>query len=442
MKRLALLILILALAVNAHAFILVGSLGPKPSTTYAPNAPTAGSATPLSQQNTISWTASAVDGTHSAPTQYNLLWGLSAGSEPNTISNITSPYVHSSLTNGTAYYYKVQAYNSAGTANSTEFNATPTTLTPSVPTIGTASAGNASATVAFTAGTVDANHSAATSYTATSSPGSITGTGSSSPITVSGLTNGTGYTFTVTATNSGGTSAASAASNSVTPSAGSGGTTWTFTGSATNSTDWSTWQGGTGSATANASGMYLVNGSTAGNEAGMAYKTSFSLPPGGQTTMWRVKILTPVSVTTGQYVAVTLWEGNALTFPGAQSTTLPTSIRRLITVLNYNAYVGTYTLANGTNVNGGVTINTNSTYYVYFMLTSTQSRIVVTSSAVSDGSISQTFNNVLGDSGVQTIGSSGMTNDGNPFYLQIGDPWTDTANSGSAYIQEVYNHTY
>ena len=89
---------------------------------------------------------------------------------------------------------------------------------PGAPTIGTATGGNASASVTFTA---PANNggSAITSYTVTSSPGSLTGTGASSPITVSGLTNGTAYTFTVTATNATGTGPASAASNSVTPAA-------------------------------------------------------------------------------------------------------------------------------------------------------------------------------------------------------------------------------
>ena len=87
---------------------------------------------------------------------------------------------------------------------------------PGAPTIGTATAGDASASVTFTA---PANNggSAITSYTVTSSPGGVTGTGASSPVTVSGLTNGTAYTFTVTATNGTGTGPASAASNSVTP---------------------------------------------------------------------------------------------------------------------------------------------------------------------------------------------------------------------------------
>jgi hypothetical protein len=91
---------------------------------------------------------------------------------------------------------------------------TPIADVPDRPTIGTATAGEGSASVTFTASTTGGTP---TTFTATSNPGSITGTASSSPITVSGLSGGTSYTFTVTAGNSTGTSPASSASNSVTP---------------------------------------------------------------------------------------------------------------------------------------------------------------------------------------------------------------------------------
>lgn len=87
---------------------------------------------------------------------------------------------------------------------------------PGAPTIGTATGGNAQASITFTAPAFNGG-SAITSYTATSSPGGFTASGASSPLVVTGLTNGTAYTFTVTATNIIGTGAPSAASNSVTP---------------------------------------------------------------------------------------------------------------------------------------------------------------------------------------------------------------------------------
>ena len=90
--------------------------------------------------------------------------------------------------------------------------------TSGAPTIGTATAGNATASVTFSAPS-DVGSAPITNYTVTSTPSSITGTGASSPVTVSGLANGTAYTFKVKAFNGAGTSAESAASNSVTPAA-------------------------------------------------------------------------------------------------------------------------------------------------------------------------------------------------------------------------------
>ena len=58
---------------------------------------------------------------------------------------------------------------------------------------------------------------AITSYTVTSSPGGFTESGTASPLTVTGLTNGTSYTFTVKATNAAGDGPPSAPSNAVTP---------------------------------------------------------------------------------------------------------------------------------------------------------------------------------------------------------------------------------
>lgn len=90
---------------------------------------------------------------------------------------------------------------------------------PDAPTVGAATNvgtsrayNDGAATVAYTEA---ATGGAVTTYTATSTPGSFTGTGAS-PITVAGLASGTSYTFAVTGTNSTGTSPASAASSSIT----------------------------------------------------------------------------------------------------------------------------------------------------------------------------------------------------------------------------------
>ena len=88
---------------------------------------------------------------------------------------------------------------------------------PDAPTGVSASGGDSSASVSFTA-PADIGGAAITAYYAVSNPGQITGTASASPVTVSGLSNGTSYTFTVWALNSYGPSPYSGASGSVTPS--------------------------------------------------------------------------------------------------------------------------------------------------------------------------------------------------------------------------------
>lgn len=87
---------------------------------------------------------------------------------------------------------------------------------PNAPTIGTATAGSNSASVAVTAPAC-VGGSAITGYTARSNPGGFGGAAASSPVTVSGLTNCTAYTFGAFALNSYGPSPISAFSNSVTP---------------------------------------------------------------------------------------------------------------------------------------------------------------------------------------------------------------------------------
>ena len=129
----------------------------------------------------------------------------------------SSTYVVQNADVGSTLTCDVTASNTVGSTTATSnTTATVAANVPLAPTIGTATlSGSTSASVTFTP-PADNGGAAITSYTVTSSPGGITASGSSSPITVSGLSGGTSYTFTVKANNSAGSSASSSASNSIT----------------------------------------------------------------------------------------------------------------------------------------------------------------------------------------------------------------------------------
>ncbi|MCX7148002.1 MAG: fibronectin type III domain-containing protein [Rhodocyclales bacterium] len=179
-------------------------------------APTGVSATAGNGRVTVSFTA---------PTSSSAINGYTAVASPGGASanGVSSPLTVSGLTNGVGYTFTVKAIYTNGTVKESDASTmvTPTALTtaPDSPTIGAAAAGNAQATVSFSAPT-STGGSAITGYTVTSSPGGLTVSGTASPLTVTGLTNGTAYIFTVTAKNAIGTGLPSAASNSVTPTAG------------------------------------------------------------------------------------------------------------------------------------------------------------------------------------------------------------------------------
>lgn len=167
---------------------------------------------------------------------------------------------------------------------------------PDAPTGATATGGDQSASVAFTAPS-NVGGSVISAYYAVSNPGQITGTAASSPVSVTGLTNGTSYTFTVWALNTYGPSPYSAASGSVTPAqpndgffAGGTASSYTYTvvekiviSTTGNSTSFgnlaqsSAGGAGCASSTRGLVGGGLVNGGTAGSNA----ITYISLSAGG-----------------------------------------------------------------------------------------------------------------------------------------------------------------
>ena len=238
-----------------------------------PGAPTGVSAVRGNGQATVTFTAPTDTG-GSAITSYTVTAYDSSGNAAGTCTGSGTTYTCTGLTNGAAYTFKATATNALFTSDlSTASSAATPATVPNTPTSVAAAVNTAgAATVSFTAPLVNGG-AAITGFTVTSSPGGFTCTAAAdaSSCVVSGLTNGTAYTFSVIATNEIGNSVASTASSAATPqSKASAPTTITAT-------------AGDGQASIAFSGA-VTNGSTIANYTVQAYDGDGNVVEGATCT--------------------------------------------------------------------------------------------------------------------------------------------------------------
>ena len=194
----------------------------------SPSAPTISAITASSASLSVAFTDGATGGSAITSFKYSTDGGTTfrtraAGTtaSPLVISTL-STNGSTALTNGTAYNIQIKAVNAIGDGTATASTSATPSGSPAAPTAVWGAGGNTEVRVTWNAPA--SNGAAITDYVVqySSNSGSTWSTFSDSTsttasATVTGLTNGTSYTFQVSATNSIGTGSYSTASSAVTP---------------------------------------------------------------------------------------------------------------------------------------------------------------------------------------------------------------------------------
>jgi 6-phosphogluconolactonase (cycloisomerase 2 family) len=345
------------------------SVGSAEVSTTTMTLPPAGSVVVVSgsTQNTISWTA--VTGA----TSYNIYWSTTPGVTIATgtkITGVVSPYVHTPLTPGTAYYYIVTAVNAGGeSAASAEGGGT--IVLPAVPT--------GVAATSSTSTHIDVSWSAVTGatyyniYRSTTSPvstipGNLIASTAAAAFGDSGLTANTIYYYRISAVNAGGETAGSTEASattrtlaptglSITPGIQQNSLSWTaITGATSYNVYWSNTAGvtiATGTKITNATNPYTHTPLTVGT---VYYYIVTAVNAGGEslasteasgTPLYPVPTITSFTPASGA-------EGYTVTISGTNFIPTPAS-----NTVRFNGTVATVTAASATSLT--VTVPTGAT---------------------------------------------------------------------------------
>ena len=174
---------------------------PPAPTSTVPDAPTSLVATPGNTQLTVAFTQASTGGSPITNYEYSIDNGATFTAFSPAIT--TSPVVITGLTNGTTYQVKLKAVNSVGTSNASDaVSGTPATV-PDAPVIVSASNGNSRATINFTQGSNGGSPILNYYYSTDNgvSFAELIPEDTTSPVIITGLTNGTTYQIRLKAIN-------------------------------------------------------------------------------------------------------------------------------------------------------------------------------------------------------------------------------------------------